>query len=154
MVAEPAGELPEIRKRRNEIEIGANLCLSYRFAPILYRYGLSTVYQNTNLIEQRDQYKELYNDLEEDYKSLKDECNSLKSEIDSSSSSSSSNDSRSSNDNDENSSESTSSMVWISETGEKYHNKPNCGRMNPDNAYQMSRSAAESAGYDACSKCF
>ena len=44
MVAEPAGELPEIRKRRNEIEIGANLCLSYRFAPILYRYGLSTVY--------------------------------------------------------------------------------------------------------------
>ena len=45
MVAEPAGELPEIRKRRNEIEIGANLCLSYRFAPILYRYGLSTVYE-------------------------------------------------------------------------------------------------------------
>ena len=35
---------PKIRKRRNEIEIGANLCLSYRFAPILYRYGLSTVY--------------------------------------------------------------------------------------------------------------
>ena len=47
MVAEPAGELPEIRKRRNEIEIGANLCLSYRFAPILYRYGLSTVYPFT-----------------------------------------------------------------------------------------------------------
>ena len=44
MVAEPAGELPEIRKRRSEIEIGANLCLSYRFAPALYRYGLSTVY--------------------------------------------------------------------------------------------------------------
>ena len=47
MVAEPAGELSEIRKRRNEIEIGANLCLSYRFAPILYRYGLSTVYDVT-----------------------------------------------------------------------------------------------------------
>ena len=44
MVAELAGELPEIQNRRNEIEIGANLCLSYRFAPILYRYGLSTVY--------------------------------------------------------------------------------------------------------------
>ena len=27
----PAGELPEIRKRRSEIEIGANLCLLYRF---------------------------------------------------------------------------------------------------------------------------
>ena len=34
----------EIQNRRNEIEIGANLCLSYRFAPALYRYGLSTVY--------------------------------------------------------------------------------------------------------------
>ncbi len=47
MVAEPAGELPEIWKRRSEIEIGANLCLSYRFAPVLYRYEISTVYENT-----------------------------------------------------------------------------------------------------------
>ena len=53
MVAEPAGELSEIRKRRNEIEIGANLCLSYRFAPILYRYGLSTVYIPTDV---KDKY--------------------------------------------------------------------------------------------------
>ena len=45
MVAELAGELKYIKNRRNEIEIGANLCLSYRFAPILYRYGLSTVYK-------------------------------------------------------------------------------------------------------------
>ncbi len=26
------------------IKTGANLFLSYRFAPVLYRYGLSTVY--------------------------------------------------------------------------------------------------------------
>ena len=28
----------------NEINTGANLFLSYRFAPVLYRYPLSTVY--------------------------------------------------------------------------------------------------------------
>ncbi|WP_204245546.1 hypothetical protein, partial [Eubacterium sp. An11] len=44
-----AGELPEIRKRRSEIEIGANLSLSYRFAPDLYRYEISTVYGTTVL---------------------------------------------------------------------------------------------------------
>ena len=25
-------------------------------------------------------------------------------------------------------------MVWLSATGSKYHNKPNCGNMNPNNA--------------------
>lgn len=45
-------------------------------------------------------------------------------------------------------------MVWISATGSKYHNKPNCGNMNPDKARQMSRSDAEDAGYDACKKCY
>lgn len=34
----------ESGKRRRAIKIGANLFLSYRFAPILYRYGLSIVY--------------------------------------------------------------------------------------------------------------
>ena len=112
--------------------------------------------RNANLIEQRDEYKKSYNDLEENYKKIKNEYDNLKEETDSSSSSNSIITSRSNNDNDEGKSESTSTsnMVWISETGEKYHNKPNCGRMNPDNAYQMSRSAAEAAGYDACSKCF
>lgn len=45
-------------------------------------------------------------------------------------------------------------MVWLSETGEKYHNKPNCGRMNPNRARQVTLSEAQNAGYDACSKCF
>lgn len=45
-------------------------------------------------------------------------------------------------------------QVWISATGEKYHSKPNCGRMNPDNARQMSRSEAENSGYESCEKCY
>lgn len=44
-------------------------------------------------------------------------------------------------------------MVWISETGSKYHSKPDCGKMDPNNAYQISVSEAESQGYSACSKC-
>lgn len=45
-------------------------------------------------------------------------------------------------------------MVWLSETGSKYHSIPDCGRMNPNNAWQVSRSSAEAQGYDACKKCF
>lgn len=45
-------------------------------------------------------------------------------------------------------------LVWISETGSKYHNKNNCGRMNPDRAYQMTRENAETQGYEPCKKCF
>lgn len=48
----------------------------------------------------------------------------------------------------------TEASVWISATGEKYHNKPNCGRMNPANAYQMTLSDAQAAGYSACKKCY
>lgn len=43
--------------------------------------------------------------------------------------------------------------VWISETGSKYHSIPNCGRMNPDKATQMSIEKAEAMGYEPCSKC-
>ena len=45
-------------------------------------------------------------------------------------------------------------MVWLSETGSKYHSIPDCGRMNPNNAWQVSRSSAEAQGYGACKKCF
>ena len=44
--------------------------------------------------------------------------------------------------------------VWLSATGSKYHNKPDCGRMNPNKAYQVTLSEAESQGYGPCSKCF
>lgn len=45
-------------------------------------------------------------------------------------------------------------QVWISATGSKYHNKPDCGNMNPDNARQISRSEAKNGGYEACKKCY
>lgn len=48
----------------------------------------------------------------------------------------------------------TTSTVWIPATGEKYHSIPNCGRMNPDKATQMSLSEALSRGYTQCSKCY
>lgn len=45
-------------------------------------------------------------------------------------------------------------QVWIPATGEKYHRIPDCGRMNPNTARQVSRSAAEASGYEACKKCY
>lgn len=45
-------------------------------------------------------------------------------------------------------------MVWISATGDKYHSKNNCGRMNPDKARQMTEEEAISQGYGKCSKCW
>lgn len=44
--------------------------------------------------------------------------------------------------------------VWLSATGEKYHSIPNCGRMNPDKARQVTKSQAEASGYGPCSKCW
>lgn len=43
--------------------------------------------------------------------------------------------------------------VWIPATGNKYHSIPNCGRMNPDKAVQLSLSDALAKGYTECSKC-
>lgn len=45
-------------------------------------------------------------------------------------------------------------MVWLSATGEKYHSIPNCGRMDPSKARQVTEADAIAQGYDACSKCF
>lgn len=45
-------------------------------------------------------------------------------------------------------------QVWVSATGSKYHNKPDCGNMNPDNARQMTRAGAEAMGLEACKKCY
>lgn len=42
-------------------------------------------------------------------------------------------------------------MVWITETGSKYHNKPNCG--STKNATQISLSQAKKS-YGACKKCY
>ena len=43
-------------------------------------------------------------------------------------------------------------MVWLSATGNKYHAINNCGRMNPDNATQVTLEEAENS-YSPCSKC-
>lgn len=45
-------------------------------------------------------------------------------------------------------------MVWLSETGEKYHSINNCGRMNPAKAYQVTEEQAEAMGKGRCSKCW
>ncbi|MCA1073334.1 MBL fold metallo-hydrolase [Clostridium bowmanii] len=47
----------------------------------------------------------------------------------------------------------SSVMVWLSATGTKYHSINNCGRMNPDNARQITLEEAKSGGYSPCSKC-
>ncbi|MGN0367654.1 MAG: DNA/RNA non-specific endonuclease, partial [Wujia sp.] len=45
-------------------------------------------------------------------------------------------------------------MVWISQTGSKYHRINDCGKMNPDNATQMTRQEAEDMGYEPCGICY
>lgn len=45
-------------------------------------------------------------------------------------------------------------MVWLSATGEKYHSRNNCGRMNPSKARQVTLESARSQGFGACSKCY
>lgn len=43
-------------------------------------------------------------------------------------------------------------MVWIPNSGSKYHSTPNCSGMK--NPQQVSQSQAESMGYEPCKKCF
>ena len=45
------------------------------------------------------------------------------------------------------------SSVWLSATGEKYHSIPNCGRMNPANAYQVTLAEAQQRGIQPCKNC-
>lgn len=44
--------------------------------------------------------------------------------------------------------------VWLSATGTKYHRIPNCGRMNPNKARQVSLDEAVAGGYDPCKNCY
>ena len=99
---------------------------------------------NTQLTDLQEKYDTLSAENEE----LKSQVSSLQTKASSTSSSSSSTSSSSS------SNDSGGGMVWLSATGSKYHSIPDCGNMNPNNARQVSRSSAESQGYDACSKCW
>ena len=47
----------------------------------------------------------------------------------------------------------TSVMVWIPETGDHYHDIPNCGKMNPNKATQVTLEWAKSNGYAWCEDC-
>ena len=45
-------------------------------------------------------------------------------------------------------------LVWLSETGSKYHSINNCGTMNPDNARQVTEAEAINLGKGKCKKCW
>ena len=49
---------------------------------------------------------------------------------------------------------SSTAMCWLSATGYKYHSINNCGRMNPNNARQVTIAEAERQGYGRCKKCW
>lgn len=53
-----------------------------------------------------------------------------------------------------NSNSSSTAMCWLSATGSKYHSINNCGRMNPNNARQVTIAEAERQGYGRCKKCW
>ena len=43
-------------------------------------------------------------------------------------------------------------MVWIPQSGSKYHSNPSCSGMN--NPTQVTISEAQSMGYEPCKKCY
>ena len=49
---------------------------------------------------------------------------------------------------------SSTAMCWLSAIGSKYHSINNCGRMNPNNARQVTIAEAERQGYGRCKKCW
>ena len=98
--------------------------------------------QLTELKSKNDSLFSENNTLKSDNESLKSENNSLKTKQ------------TSGNNSLYNSGGSSSTMVWIPATGSKYHNKSNCGNMNPSTAQQVSKSTAESWGYTPCKKCY
>lgn len=122
--------------------------------------------QIESLEDKNSDLKEKVNTLKSEKKKLKTENASLKTKAEKASSTSSNSSSSSSNSDSHNggrrigsyssdsSSDSEETMVWLSETGSKYHSIPDCGRMNPDKARQVTESDAESMGYGRCSKCF
>lgn len=115
--------------------------------------------QIESLEDKNSDLKEKVNTLRSEKKKLKTENASLKTKAEKTSSISSSNSSSHggmpvSSYSSDSSSDSEETMVWLSETGSKYHSIPDCGRMNPDKARQVTESDAESMGYGRCHNCF
>lgn len=51
-------------------------------------------------------------------------------------------------------SDKTENTVWITESGTKYHSKNTCGKMNADNAKEVTKEEAIELGKEKCSKCW
>lgn len=49
------------------------------------------------------------------------------------------------------SSDQQETMVWVSDSGKKYHSKSSCSNMS--NPHQISLSDAQAQGYTPCKKC-
>ena len=112
-----------------------------------------------NLKDENSDLKKRVNTLKSEKKKLKTENASLKTEAEEASSSSDESGRGGGrrpgyHSYSDDSSDSQGTLVWLSETGSKYHSIPDCGRMNPDKAWQVSESEAEAEGYGRCSKCF
>lgn len=100
------------------------------------------------LLEENSKLKEENASLQSEIESLKAELEKLKQQpIQKTSVSNNSSSAERSN-------TPVSGMVWLTRTGEKYHSKPDCGRSNPNNSYQVTLSEAQSRGYPPCSKCY
>lgn len=104
------------------------------------------------LLEENSKLKEENASLQSEIESLKTELEKLKQQPPVQETSASSN--NSSNSSIERSNTPVSGMVWLAQNGKKYHNKPNCGNMNPRTSYQVTLSEAEARGYAPCSKCY
>ena len=110
-----------------------------------------------SLNKQLAELKAQYDTLKTENETLKSENASLKSQLEqkqASAQSSSSGGSSGTWKSGSNQSNDSGGTVWLSATGEKYHSISNCGRMNPNNARQVTKSAAEASGYEPCSKCY
>ena len=111
--------------------------------------------QIESLEDKNSDLKEKVNTLRSEKKKLKTENASLKTKAEKTSSISSSHGGMPvSSYSSDSSSDSEGTMVWLSETGSKYHSIPDCGRMNPDKARQVTESDAESMRYGRCHNCF
>lgn len=107
-----------------------------------------------NLTAQLNELQNQYNNLKTENESLSSQVSSLQTILSQNNHSSEGNGWRIPGSISNSSDNTGGGMVWLSETGSKYHSIPNCGNMNPNNAWQVSQSSAEASGYSRCSKCF
>ncbi len=121
--------------------------------------------KNEYLSEQLDNQKNeafqlstKYDEIESENAKLKEEINSLKNQLEQAKTAQIQSTTSTSTTSYETStnipSEPVGSMVWITQHGKKYHNKPDCGRSNPNTSYQVTLSEAQSMGYPPCKNCY